>query len=338
MSYPGIPGGAGFPYGARPPYTGQRGTIKDCPGADPQKDAEVLHKAMKGLGTDEKAIVELLGNRSNKQRAPIVTAYKKTYGKDLIKELKSELNGPLEKLVVAMMMSPANYDAYLVKGAIQGVGTDDNCLSEILCSRSNAEINEINQVYKAEHGKSLEDAIKNDTSGDFRNLLVTLCQASRDEGGSVDTNLAKQDAQKLYAAGERKWGTDDDEFNAILCARNKNHLQAVFQEYMKLSGKDIEKSICSEMHGNLEHGMVALVKCIKNIPAFFAEVLNKAIKGTGTSDRTLIRIMVSRSEIDMLDIRQEYKKNYGKSLYTDIAGDTGGDYEKLLLKLCGGND
>uniref|UniRef100_A0A3Q3IEM3 Annexin n=1 Tax=Monopterus albus TaxID=43700 RepID=A0A3Q3IEM3_MONAL len=96
-----------------------RGTIKDCPGADPQKDAEVLHKAMKGLGTDEKAIVELLGNRSNKQRAPIVTAYKKTYGKDLIKELKSELNGPLEKLVVAMMMSPANYDAYLVKGAIQ---------------------------------------------------------------------------------------------------------------------------------------------------------------------------------------------------------------------------
>uniref|UniRef100_A0A3Q3ILC2 Annexin n=1 Tax=Monopterus albus TaxID=43700 RepID=A0A3Q3ILC2_MONAL len=248
-------------------------------------------------GTDEKAIVELLGNRSNKQRAPIVTAYKKTYG----------------KVHFLISYSKTRCDFYPPP---QGVGTDDNCLSEILCSRSNAEINEINQVYKA---GDLEDAIKNDTSGDFRNLLVTLCQASRDEGGSVDTNLAKQD--KLYAAGERKWGTDDDEFNAILCARNKNHLQAVFQEYMKLSGKDIEKSICSEMHGNLEHGMVALVKCIKNIPAFFAEVLNKAIKGTGTSDRTLIRIMVSRSEIDMLDIRQEYKKNYGKSLYCNASCD-----------------
>lgn len=81
-----------------------------------------------------------------------------------------------------------------------------------------------------------------------------------------------------------------------------------------------------------------LVKCIKNTPAYFAERLYKAMKGAGTKDKTLIRIMVSRSEVDMLDIRQEYVKNYGKSLYTAISGDTSGDYKKLLLKLCGGSD
>uniref|UniRef100_A0A3Q3IC39 Annexin n=1 Tax=Monopterus albus TaxID=43700 RepID=A0A3Q3IC39_MONAL len=295
-------------------------TIKDCPGADPQKDAEVLHKAMKGLGTDEKAIVELLGNRSNKQRAPIVTAYKKTYGKDLIKELKSELNGPLEKLVVAMMMSPANYDAYLVKGTVYYA-------NECTFLKSH--------TFHPEHGKSLEDAIKNDTSGDFRNLLVTLCQVAVVRSRCVISTLLY--FHKVFHSVSHKTYVFKY-FNYFACNSCLLYSPQVFQEYMKLSGKDIEKSICSEMHGNLEHGMVALVKCIKNIPAFFAEVLNKAIKGTGTSDRTLIRIMVSRSEIDMLDIRQEYKKNYGKSLYTDIAGDTGGDYEKLLLKLCGGND
>lgn len=42
-------------------------------------------------------------------------------------------------------------------------------------------------------------------------------------------------------------------------------------------------------------------------------------QGAGTKDTTLIRIMVSRSEVDMLDIRQEYVKNYGKSLYTHIS-------------------
>lgn len=42
-------------------------------------------------------------------------------------------------------------------------------------------------------------------------------------------------------------------------------------------------------------------------------------QGAGTKDKALIRIMVSRSEVDMLDIRQAYMRNYGKSLYTHIS-------------------
>lgn len=47
--------------------------------------------------------------------------------------------------------------------------------------------------------------------------------------------------------------------------------------------------------------------------------INAHLQGAGTKDTTLIRIMVSRSEVDMLDIRREYVKNYGKSLYTHIS-------------------
>uniref|UniRef100_A0A667YPT0 Annexin n=1 Tax=Myripristis murdjan TaxID=586833 RepID=A0A667YPT0_9TELE len=300
---------------------GYRGSIKDYPGADPLRDVEVLRKAMKGFGTDEGAIIELLGSRTNKQRVPMVAAYKTTYGKDLIHDLKSELTGNFEKLVLAMLMTPAQFDAFELREAIKGAGTDEACLIEILASRSNAEIREINHVYKSEYGKSLEDAISSDTSGHFRRLLISLSQVS-----------------KLYAAGENKVGTDESQFNAILCARSKPHLRAVFQEYQQMCGRDIEKSICREMSGHVEDGMVAVVKCIKHSPAYFAERLHKAMKGAGTKDRTLIRIMVSRSEVDMLDIRQEYVKTYGKSLYTDISSDTSGDYKKLLLKLCGGSD
>ncbi|KAM4607352.1 annexin A11a isoform 2-T2 [Polymixia lowei] len=317
---------------------GFRGTIKDFPGADPLRDAEVLRKAMKGFGTDEQAIIELLGSRSNKQRVPMLRSFKTAYGKDLIKDLHSELSGDFRKLVMAMMKTPTELDADEMHSAIKGAGTDEACLIEILSSRSNAEIKEITRFYKTAHKKSLEDSISGDTSGHFRRLLISLAQGNRDERETVDISLAKQDAQALYAAGENKLGTDESKFNAILCARSKPHLRAVFHEYQQMCGRDIEKSINREMSGDLESGMLAVVKCIKNTPAYFAERLYKAMRGAGTKDTTLIRIMVTRSEVDMLDIRQEYVKNYGKSLYTHISGDTSGDYKKLLLKLCGGSD
>uniref|UniRef100_A0A7N6BBX6 Annexin n=1 Tax=Anabas testudineus TaxID=64144 RepID=A0A7N6BBX6_ANATE len=317
---------------------GYRGTIKDFPGADPLKDVEVLRKAMKGFGTDEHAIIELLGSRSNKQRVPLLRAYKTSYGKDLIKDLHSELSGDFRKLVMAMLKSPPEFDASELYTSIKGAGTDEACLIEILSSRSNDEIKEINRIYKQEYKKTLEDAISGDTSGHFRRLLVSLAQGNRDEREAVDVSLAKQDAQALYAAGENKLGTDESKFNAILCARSKPHLRAVFHEYQQMCGRDIESSIGREMSGDLESGMLAVVKCIKNTPAYFAERLYKAMKGAGTKDKTLIRIMVSRSEVDMLDIRQEYIKKYGKSLFADISGDTSGDYKKLLFKLCGGSD
>ncbi|KAH0624323.1 hypothetical protein JD844_031685 [Phrynosoma platyrhinos] len=313
-----------------PGVSGNRGTIHDAPSFDPLRDAEVLRKAMKGF--------DCLGSRSNKQRQQIMLSFKTAYGKDLIKDLKSELSGNFEKTILAMMKTPVQFDIYEIKDAIKGAGTDEACLIEILASRSNEHIREISRAYKAEFKKTLEEAIRSDTSGHFQRLLISLAQGNRDESTSVNMSLVQSDAQALYAAGENRLGTDESRFNAILCSRSKAHLRAVFSEYQRMCNRDIEKSISREMSGDLESGMLAVVKCIKNTQAFFAERLYKAMKGAGTKDRTLIRIMVSRSEVDLLDIRQEYKRMYGRSLYTDITGDTSGDYRKILLKLCGGND
>ncbi|KAM4637049.1 annexin A11 [Discoglossus pictus] len=332
----------GMPSSSMPTFSpgkvGKRGTITDAPNFDALRDAEVLRKAMKGFGTDEQAIIECLGSRSNKQRQQIMLSFKTAYGKDLIKDLKSELSGNFEKAILAMMKAPSLYDAYEIHEAIKGAGTDEACIIEILSSRSNAEIQEINRVYKTEFKKTLEQAIKSDTSGHFQRLLISLAQGNRDESSNVDMSMVQRDVQELYAAGENKVGTDESKFNAILCTRSRAHLNAVFSEYQRMCNRDLEKSICREMSGDLESGMLAVVKCLKNTQAYFAERLRKAMKGAGTKDKTLIRIMVSRSEVDLLDIRTEYKRLYGKSLYTDITGDTSGDYRKILLKLCGGND
>lgn len=48
---------------------------------DAHRDAEILRKAMKGFGTDEKAIIQVLAHRVNSQRQEIAHQFKTMYGK-----------------------------------------------------------------------------------------------------------------------------------------------------------------------------------------------------------------------------------------------------------------
>uniref|UniRef100_A0A3B3UML7 Annexin n=1 Tax=Poecilia latipinna TaxID=48699 RepID=A0A3B3UML7_9TELE len=295
-------------------------------------DAEILHKAMKGIGTDEDAILMVLSARSNDQRQQIKAAYKKAYGKDLVSALKSELGGLFENLIVALMTPPVLYDATLLHKAVKGAGTDDQVLIEILASRTGDQIKDISKVYKKEFGGKLEKDISSDTGGSYGRLLVILLQVESGPPGKI---MIMRD---LYAAGEGKFGTDEEKFITILGNRSSEHLQKVFDAYKKISGSDIEDSIKGEITGNLEDLLLAVVKCVRNVPGFFAESLYKSMRRAGTDDDTLMRIMVTRSEVDMLDIRANFKKMYGQSLYTTIQEDTAGDYQKALLYLCGGKD
>ncbi|XP_072491452.1 annexin A4 isoform X2 [Notamacropus eugenii] len=317
---------------------GKGGSVKAALGFNAAEDAQKLRKAMKGLGTDEDAIIDVLAHRSVSQRQEIKIAYKSTIGRDLVDDLKSELSGNFEKVILGMMMPTVMYDVSELRRAMKGAGTDEGCLIEILASRTPEEIRRISSTYQQQYGRTLEDDICSDTSFMFQRVLVSLSAAGRDEGNYLDDGLMKQDAQDLYEAGEKNWGTDEVKFLSILCSRNRNHLLHVFDEYKRITKKDIEQSIKSETSGNFEDALLAIVKCMRNKSAYFAERLYKSMKGLGTDDDTLIRVMVSRSEIDMLDIRQNFRRMYGKSLYSFIKDDTSGDYRKVLLILCGGDD
>uniref|UniRef100_A0A8C5HDV0 Annexin n=1 Tax=Gouania willdenowi TaxID=441366 RepID=A0A8C5HDV0_GOUWI len=277
---------------------GKRGTVTEAPGFNAEADANRLREAMKGTGTDEAAIIDVLAHRTIAQRQQIKEAYKQTVGKNLADDISSELSGNFRCVVLGLLMLAPVYDAYELRQAMKGAGTEEACLVDILASRTNAEIKTICAFYK---------------KGNF------VCSEA-----------------EIFEAGEARWGTDEVKFLTVLCVRNRNHLLRVFEEYQKISGRDIEESIKREMSGCLEEVFLAIVKSMRNRPAFFAERLYKSMKGLGTTDSVLIRIMVSRAEIDMLDIKEQFLKMYGKTLHSFIKGDTSGDYRKILLELCGG--
>jgi len=311
------------------------GTVKPYPNFNAEQDAQVLRKAMKGLGTDEKAIIDVLAYRSNAQRQEILKMFKTAYGKDLIKDLKSELGGKFEDAVMALMMKPDEYDADECRRAISGLGTDEADLVEILCSRSNAEIVALRAAYKRRYKKDLEKDLMSDTSGHFRRLMVSMCNANRQENEPASLERAQREAKVLYEAGEGRWGTDESEFNRILCIQSHQQLALTFAEYQKLSKRTMEQVIRSEFSGNVQSGLLAIVKVAESAPAYFAEKLYKSMKGAGTSDRDLIRVVVSRCEVDMVQIKSEFQQRYKQPLAQFIKDDCSGDYKKLLLALVG---
>ncbi|XP_037398923.1 annexin A6 isoform X1 [Pygocentrus nattereri] len=319
---------------------GFRGTVTDHPNFDANSDAEALYNAMKGFGSDKEAILDLVTSRNNAQRQEIRSAYKSLYGKDLIADLKYELTGKFERLIASLMLPPAYHDAKEIKDAIKsaGAGTDEKCLIEILASRTNEQIHSLVEAYKDAYGRDVEQDVIGDTSGHFKKMLIVLLQGTREEDGVVHADLVEEDAQALYAAGEEQWGTDEAIFIMLLGNRSVTHLQLVFDEYQKITEKSIEDSIKSELSGDFERLMLAVVQCIRSRAMFFARRLYKSMKGLGTADNTLIRIMISRSEIDMLDIRECFRLRYDKSLHNMIEDDTSGEYKRTLLKLCGGDD
>jgi len=316
-----------------PPKSMVQGTVLPAHPFHADRDAEILRKAMKGFGTDEKAIIDILAYRSNEQRQQIKLTYKTMYGRDLIKDLKSELGGKFEDVILAMMQTPAEYDASQIRNAISGLGTDEDALVEILCTRNNKEIHAIRDAYKTLFKRDLEKDIRGDTSGHFEKLLVSMSTGGRLESMQADPARAAADAKALYEAGEKRLGTDESKFNQILALQSFEQLRLVFQEYAKISRRTMEQSIVSEMSGNLEKGMLTIVKCVQNLPGYFAEKLYKSMKGLGTSDSTLIRVVVTRCEVDMVQVKGEFHRRYNQTLPKFIQDDCSGDYKRCLLAL-----
>ncbi|XP_067031912.1 ribosome-binding protein 1-like isoform X2 [Acropora muricata] len=310
------------------------GTLKPANNIDPAKDAEALRKALQGSGSDKDAVVAILGRRTNKQRQDIAASYQEKYSKNLADDLKYEFSGKIEEAIVSLMMLPECYDAVSLHDAMSGFGTDEQVLIEILSSRSYEEIQKIRTAYSEVYsGKDVVKKVKEDTGGEFRTTMMNLIEKNRDSSQEVNSDLASQDAKRLYDAGEGKKGTDKAVFVEILTTRNYSQLRETLHTYKNMYKKDVTDYINDKLSGDFGTALKAIVHCTEDPVLYFAEVLEKALDKPNS--KTVTRIIVTRAEVDLAKIRAEYEKKTGQNLRDVIVKKMKGDLEKLLLQLLG---
>ena len=303
----------------------------------PQQDADTIRNAMKGFGCNEKPIVDICIHRTNAQRLEIAKAYKSAYGKDLIDDLKSELSGNLKDGIVALFTEPIEYDADELRRAMKGLGTDEDTLIEIIVSRPPEILKQIKEKFKQKYKRDLEADVKSETSGNFRKLLIELLKCNRSTNTKPDPDRCEAIAKEIYKAGEARLGTDEPVFTKYFCSLSKDELTVIANQYLELSGHTIMQAIEKEFSGDSKKTLKTIVYATLGVSEYFAYRVHNAIKGLGTKDHILIRVLVSRSEIDMPEIKEYYKQTFGKNMYEDVKNDISGEYRNLMLGIIGEN-
>jgi len=302
-----------------------------------EEDAQNLKAAMKGVGTDEAPIVEILALRCYKQREEIALAYKQEFGRDLGEDLASELGGELEDLMLGLTHSYFEYLSLEISKAMKGCGTKEKIINEIILSRNNSELQMLQEAYATTCHSSLEEDLRSDMGGDLEKLLVALLNGSRDEVSDVDNAKAQQQAQDIYDAGENKWGTNEAVFRQMFSHESLPQLAAIAQEYEEISKKTLAEAIESEIGGEFQQALIIILEVAKDKTEYYADLIFNAMQGAGTDDKTLIRLVLSRSELDLGDIKEKYLEKHGKTLDHSIERETSGPYKDALLLLVRGS-
>ncbi|XP_032706070.1 annexin A13, partial [Lontra canadensis] len=149
-------------------------------------DARQLQKAMKGLGTDEAVLIEVLCTRSNKEIIAIKEAYQRLFDRSLESDVKADTSGNLKKILVSLLQADrdegddvdkdlAGQDAKDLYDAGEGRwGTDELAFTEVLAKRSHKQLRATFQAYQILINKDIEEAIEEETSGNLQKAYLTL--------------------------------------------------------------------------------------------------------------------------------------------------------------------
>jgi len=303
-------------------------------------EATKLRNAMKGFGTHEKPLIEVLvGVQDVPHMAKLRQTYHSQFQRDLLKDLKSETSGHFEEGLLGLARGPLDQDVHLLHKALDGIGTKEHMLNDVLLGRSNADMNAIKTAFHKQHMRDLKQAIDSDLSMKTEKLFEYVISAQRpEENLAINYAEIEDKVDRLYNATEGQTiGHKADPVCQIFAFSSDGQLRAINQRYTQKYYKELDHVVKHYFTGHMEWALrLMLARAVDRIKSD-ADQIEEAMKGIGTHDSLLAERMVKAHTMGKDHMRQvgiAYHKFHGRHLKDRIHGETHGHFRDLLVALC----
>ena len=228
-----------------------------------QQDVYLANKALKGVGTNEHLLNDVLLSRSNADLIAIKQAYHRTYGQSLESDVSGDLSGKTDRLFSMILSATRQEDSApaipevdvteIHRATEAKLGTEQLTVCSIISSRSDGQIRAIANTYDHRYRTSLEKVVSKEFSGHMKQALVLMVRAG--------TDRAMRDAMLLEEtmAGI---GTKDEllVFRVVGLHWNKEHMGQVKGAYRSKYKKELATRIRGEVKGDYQRILLAMIE------------------------------------------------------------------------------
>lgn len=225
-------------------------------------DADLLYKAMKGIGSDKDIITEVLCFRNPERINQIKEKFQEKYGKDLVAEIKSETSGDYQKIVLKLLEGDRTQDGKadvekcsgiadeLYKAGEGKIGTDESIFIKYFTSLSPNELLIVCKEYHKKYKKNMLDVIENEFNGNEKKLLTVMLYALF----SPSEFFAKQIMESIKGIG-----TDDVKLIRSVITRYSIDMKKVKKYFKKMYNKELLDEVKDDVNGSYGRILEALI-------------------------------------------------------------------------------
>lgn len=227
-------------------------------------DAYTLDKALNRMGTDEEALMDVLLNRSNADIRAITAEYKRVTRRDLLVDIKDDVDDSLFRLCSMILAGNRAEDAAPVlaheidakvtelQRATEGmIGANAVSVAQIFASSNSSQIAAMADAYQRKYHRALEDVIEKEFRGDMEDALLRMLSAGQ--------NRAWSDAFRLREALTKR--KDKLFINRVVSLYwDQPRLQAAKDAYQKRFRVTLAKEVKDLLKGDLEDVILALIR------------------------------------------------------------------------------